>query len=97
MLYHKIKKAQRYFLNPNPDLEIFIYELPELLNDVIANALFRHCENPVIASAAKKSRFRLVSFAGVSYAGLRLSVRPIFARNDWILEFIKYFLNRNLG
>jgi hypothetical protein len=30
--------------NPNPDLEIFIYELPELLNDVIASALFRHCE-----------------------------------------------------
>ena len=24
--------------NPNPDLEIFIYELPELLNNVIASA-----------------------------------------------------------
>ena len=41
--------------NPNPDLEIFIYELPELLNNVIASAA------------------------------------------DEILEFIKYFLNRDLG
>ena len=51
---------------PNPDLEIFIYELPQLLNSVIA-------------SAAKQSRFRLLRCA----------------RNDVILEFIKYFLNRD--
>ena len=25
------------FIYPNPDLEIFIYELPELLNNVIAS------------------------------------------------------------
>ena len=36
--------------NPNPDLEIFIYELPELLNNVIA-------------SVAKQSRFRLLRYA----------------------------------
>ncbi len=48
---------------PNPDLEIFIYELPELLNNVIA-------------SAADEVQC---------------------ARNDAILEFIKYFLNRDLG
>ena len=28
---------------PNPNLEIFIYELPELLNSVIAR--IRHCEH----------------------------------------------------
>ena len=56
------------FIHPNPDLEIFIYELPELLNNVIA-------------SVAKQSRFRLLRYA----------------RNDGILEFIKYFLNRDLG
>ena len=55
-------------INPNPDLEIFIYELPELLNNVIA-------------SVAKQSRFRLLRYA----------------RNDGILEFVKYFLNRDLG
>ncbi len=37
--------------------------------------------NNVIASAAKQSRFRLLRCA----------------RNDGILEFIKYFLNPDLG
>ncbi len=35
----------------------------------------------VIASIAKQSRFRLLRYA----------------RNDGILEFIKYFINRDLG
>ena len=55
-------------MNSNLDLEIFIYELPELLNNVIA-------------SVAKQSKTRLLRYA----------------RNDGILEFIKYFLNRDLG
>ena len=52
-----LKDNQEVLNNPNPDLEIYIYGLPELLNNVIA-------------SAAKQSRFRLVSCAGL---------RPIFA------------------
>ena len=53
----------------------------------------------VIASAAKQSKTRLVSCAGVSCAGLRPSAALAMtgSRNDVILEFIKYFLNRDLG
>ena len=65
--------------HPNPDLEIFTYELPELLNNVIAGALFRHCEHSgrtkssaANSSAANQSKTRLLRYA----------------RNDEILEFI---------
>ncbi len=43
-------KSQIMPLTPNPDLEIFIYELPELLNSVIA-------------SVAKQSKTRLLRYA----------------------------------
>ena len=39
-----IPRAENSKIIPNLDLEIFIYELSELLNNVIASALFRHCE-----------------------------------------------------
>jgi hypothetical protein len=48
----KVNLCQYIYQTPNPDLGFYIYELPELLNNVIA-------------SAAKQSRFRLVSCAGL--------------------------------
>ena len=63
-------------MHPNPDLEIFIYELPELLNNVIASELFRHCERtipslrahyPVIASALFRHCERTISSLRAHY------------------------------
>ena len=47
---------------PNPDLEIFIYELPEpeLLNNAIASALFRHCERTISSLRAQRSNLVII-------------------------------------
>ena len=48
----------------------------------------------VIASKAKQSRFRLVSCAGLRPSAALAMTGSL---NDGILEFIKYFLNRDFG
>ena len=60
---------------PNPNLEIFIYELPELLNSVIAR--IRHCERSG-RSPAQLTNLALDWLAALELAALDF-VRPIFA------------------
>ena len=56
---------------PNPDLEIFIYELPQLLNNVIASALFRHCERTIPSLRAQRSNLVLDCFAALAMTDSR--------------------------